>query len=353
MSEDTSSPVDRAKELIEGRLFDEAVELLEPWLGGHPDDVSGWATLGAAYFELGKWTEANKAAQQVVQLRPDNARDWCNLGIVLRKLGKLQEAKQAQGQASKLDSSYERAHTELRRLEGLQQGTRAAEFRARSLDAEAEHDPLLDQVRTHRSSGGGRVSRRTGNLVWAMACVGLLLVLVVFVSMLAEHSNTQIEARRAARAQAEREEVARRLREHRAEQRRQQQALEEHDRAYQEWQARRSRGIDEHARAAKAEQERKAWVQHNRLPAVVTEPHWFDAQGTNVRYIVGDLRNRSDLSVNYSISFGVYDKGGRKIGSAWDRVSDWPPGDVWHYKALVFEDSAYSFRLEDEGFSLF
>jgi tetratricopeptide (TPR) repeat protein len=326
----------------------QAVELLEPWLSDHPDEASAWAALGAAHFELENWAGAEKAICEVVRLRPDNAREWCNLGTVLRKLGRLHEAKQAQGQALTLDSSYERAHTELRKLEGLQEGTPA-----RPLDAEADHDPPLDQVRTDESSGGGRVSRRTGNLVWAMVCVALLLVLVVFVAVLAEHSERQIEAGRAARAQAEREEVARRLQEHRAEQRRQRQALEEQDRAYEEWLARRSVEIVQQARAAEQERRRKMWVRHKLPPAVVAEPHWLEERGTNVRYIVGDLRNRSDLPVNYSISFGVYDKRGRKIGSAWDRVSDWPPGEVWHYKALVFEDSAHSFRLEDEGFSLF
>ena len=122
MGEQGEGIVAQAKDLIQRGQYQEVTDLLEPWLADKPDDADGWAVLGAAHFELARWTDAEQAARQVVRLRPDSAREWCNLGVVLRKLGQLEHAAAAQQRALDLDASYERASTEMRKLSRIERG---------------------------------------------------------------------------------------------------------------------------------------------------------------------------------------------------------------------------------------
>lgn len=122
VSDPTESPVDIAKRFVRTKQPLLAVELLEPWLEEYPEDASAWSVLAAARFELDNLPEARMAAARAVDLRPHSARHWCNLGMVLRKIGALYEAERAQHRALSVDSSYDRARTELRKIHDLRTG---------------------------------------------------------------------------------------------------------------------------------------------------------------------------------------------------------------------------------------
>ncbi len=125
VSEPDESPLEQAKLFIRRGQRRLAAELLEPWLEDYPEDADAWSVMSAAYFELDDLTRALQAAQRAVDLKPQSARNWCNLGMVLRRLGKLYDAERAQYEALALDSGYDRARTELRKLHELRTGERA------------------------------------------------------------------------------------------------------------------------------------------------------------------------------------------------------------------------------------
>jgi Flp pilus assembly protein TadD len=102
-----------------------AVELLEPWLAEYPEDASAWSAMAGARYRLDNLTEARVAAARAVDLRPNSARNWCNLGMILRKLGALYDAERALHRALTINSSYDRARTELRKIHELRTGDRA------------------------------------------------------------------------------------------------------------------------------------------------------------------------------------------------------------------------------------
>lgn len=124
VSDPTENPVEMAKNFVRNHQPLLAVEVLEPWLQEYPDDATAWSTLAAARYELDNLPEARIAAAKAVDLRPHSARNWCNLGMILRKLGALYEAERALHRALSLDSRYDRARTELRKIHELRTGDR-------------------------------------------------------------------------------------------------------------------------------------------------------------------------------------------------------------------------------------
>jgi len=125
VTDPTESPVDVAKRFVRHRQPLLAIELLEPWVEEYPEDAAAWSTLAAARYELDNLPEARIAAARAVDLRPDSARNWCNLGMILRKLGNLYEAERVLHRALVVDSSYDRARTELRKIHELRTGDRS------------------------------------------------------------------------------------------------------------------------------------------------------------------------------------------------------------------------------------
>jgi tetratricopeptide (TPR) repeat protein len=125
VSDPTESPVDLAKKFVRERQPLLAIELLEPWLAEYPGDASAWSVMAGARYELDNLGEARIAAAKAPDLRPESARNWCNYGMILRKLGEYYEAERALHRALSIDSTYDRARTELRKIHELRTGDRS------------------------------------------------------------------------------------------------------------------------------------------------------------------------------------------------------------------------------------
>jgi Flp pilus assembly protein TadD len=124
VGDSSQSPVQLAKHYIRNRQPLLAKELLEPWLQEYPEDSSAWSAMAAARYELDDLPGARIAAVKAVDLRAESARNWCNLGMILRKMGALYEAERLQHKALSIDSTYDRARTELRKIHELRTGDR-------------------------------------------------------------------------------------------------------------------------------------------------------------------------------------------------------------------------------------
>jgi len=124
VSDSAESPIDIAKHFVRNNQPLLAVEVLEPWLEEFPEDASAWSALAAARYELDNLPEARSAATKAAELKPQSARNWCNLGMILRKIGALYEAERVLHRALSIDSDYDRARTELRKIHELRTGER-------------------------------------------------------------------------------------------------------------------------------------------------------------------------------------------------------------------------------------
>ena len=106
-----------AERLLAQQQYQRLVELLSPWLSGHPEQARFWELLAAAHFGLRQWAEAEATAAQVVRLEPASARARCNWGIALRKTMQFEQARRAQYGALAIDPAYAQAQRELEKIE--------------------------------------------------------------------------------------------------------------------------------------------------------------------------------------------------------------------------------------------
>ena len=116
-----------AEKLLGKKQYRDAVELLTPWVRENPDHVHAWELLGGAHYELQQWAEAADATARVMHLSPDDPSAWSNWGTTLRKLRNFDDARDAQQRALALDPAYERAQTELRKIDRDAAGPDASE----------------------------------------------------------------------------------------------------------------------------------------------------------------------------------------------------------------------------------
>jgi len=107
----------QAEQLLNDHQYHAIVDLLSPWVEGHPDDARAWELLAAAHLQRQAWPHAEQAAAQVVRLTPHSARAWSNWGTTLRKVDRLDQARNAQRKALQLEPGYERALTELGKMD--------------------------------------------------------------------------------------------------------------------------------------------------------------------------------------------------------------------------------------------
>jgi hypothetical protein len=67
----------------------------------------------------------------------------------------------------------------------------------------------------------------------------------------------------------------------------------------------------------------------------------------DIRYLVGRVKNNSSRDYSYvQISINLYDKGKALVGSTMTNVNDLGSGEIWKFKAMVSEDSAYTAKLK-------
>lgn len=73
---------------------------------------------------------------------------------------------------------------------------------------------------------------------------------------------------------------------------------------------------------------------------------WQFTQGQYLSEITGDLTYNGEDHLSYAqITFDLLDASGRRVGSALDNINNLRPGEVWHFKAVVFENSASTARV--------
>jgi len=64
-----------------------------------------------------------------------------------------------------------------------------------------------------------------------------------------------------------------------------------------------------------------------------------------VRYITGRIRNDGTKSYSVIATFGLY-RNGVKLGETSDTISRLAPGEVWRFKAPIFDDDAKQVTLD-------
>ncbi len=66
------------------------------------------------------------------------------------------------------------------------------------------------------------------------------------------------------------------------------------------------------------------------------------------RFIVGTVKNNTATEFSYvQIEFNLYDKNGAQVGSTFANVSNLEAFGTWKFKALIFEETARSYKLKD------
>ncbi|WP_414694699.1 tetratricopeptide repeat protein [Paenibacillus sp.] len=78
---------DRARALLEEGKFAEAIKLLEKLVQMHPEFSAAHNNLALAYYYVGRFTDALQAVQQVLEIDPGNLHGLCNLGIFYQHAG--------------------------------------------------------------------------------------------------------------------------------------------------------------------------------------------------------------------------------------------------------------------------
>lgn len=108
-----SSQFERGVRRMRKGRFAEAVAEFERAVEEDPNDERSWRHLSAAYFQIGRYEEAEPPARKCVELAPHDAAVHCNLGVIQRKQEKWAEARDSLLQALRLDPNYLKAREEL------------------------------------------------------------------------------------------------------------------------------------------------------------------------------------------------------------------------------------------------
>lgn len=63
-------------------------------------------------------------------------------------------------------------------------------------------------------------------------------------------------------------------------------------------------------------------------------------------YIIGSLKNTTSKTYSYAqVTFNLYDADGAQIGTTLDNISNWEPGGLWKFKAIILEQDVASYKL--------
>lgn len=83
-----------------------------------PELANAWLFLGTLLYTEGRFAEAGAPLERAAALLPEDARSLTALGVNLAASGRRDEAIAALRKAARLDPAFERARTELERIEG-------------------------------------------------------------------------------------------------------------------------------------------------------------------------------------------------------------------------------------------
>lgn len=83
------------------------------------------------------------------------------------------------------------------------------------------------------------------------------------------------------------------------------------------------------------------------LPDLQVVEHDFESGEYN-SYITGRIRNNSNETYSYvQVSINLYDRQDNLIGSTLDNANNLRPGDTWSFRAIVTDESANAYRIEE------
>jgi len=126
--------------------FRKAIEL-------DPNYVDAYSNYAGLLSKLDRMEEAEQSARRSIELRPENAEALTNLGTILQRRGQRQEAEDTYRQALHIDSSFERAHSNLIfSLDFSPAATFEEQQEERRLWAERFADPLTPSSPTYSVS---------------------------------------------------------------------------------------------------------------------------------------------------------------------------------------------------------
>ena len=79
--------------------------------------------------------------------------------------------------------------------------------------------------------------------------------------------------------------------------------------------------------------------------AWIEEPYMIE-DDLGFKYIVGSIENISEKTFSYvSVEFALYDSYGNQVGTTIDSIDHFESGNVWKFKAVVFENEAEYFEF--------
>lgn len=154
-----------------------AAALLEDLTGRQPQDLHAWLLLGIAHRRGGRYDDALRAYERVLERRPDDHRVHFNRGIALRHRGDVEAAIEAYARALELSPGFVAAMSNLAELE-LERGRleQARSLLARALELAPGYRPArLNLARAELRVGDlAAATRRAERLVdaesdWAPA----------------------------------------------------------------------------------------------------------------------------------------------------------------------------------------
>ena len=98
---------------LQARETEQAAASCHDVLSRYPDDINVMGLLGAALGDLGRFAEAEKVLQQVIDLAPTFAKPYEDLGTLLAQQKKAEAAVPLLEKAVRLDPKLEEAHFQL------------------------------------------------------------------------------------------------------------------------------------------------------------------------------------------------------------------------------------------------
>ena len=107
------SKLDSLLEYYQYGRFDDAEKLAESIIEKFPNNQFSWKILGAILKQKGRISEAINANKKAVELLPQDAEAHSNLGVTLRDLGRLDESEVSHSQAIALNPNLSEAHANL------------------------------------------------------------------------------------------------------------------------------------------------------------------------------------------------------------------------------------------------